>query len=57
VSSATAGQPATAAASTTWNFDVEPLIGQFWDVTLDVFAEAGNVRPGMSTAASHGRRC
>lgn len=51
VSPATVGQPARPSASVSWSFDVEPLIGPFWDVTLDVFAEAENFHGGRSRTA------
>ena len=50
-SPATVGQPANASASVSWKFDIEPLIGRFWDVTLDVFAEAENFSGGKSRTA------
>ncbi len=49
VSSATVGQPANPTESVTWELDVEPLIGAFWDLSLDVFAEAENFHGGKVT--------
>lgn len=46
VSSATVGQPASPTESVTWDVDVEPMIGSFWDVWIEVFAEAENFHGG-----------
>lgn len=51
VSSAVVGQSASPTATTTWTFDIEPMIGGFWDVTLAVFAEAENFHGGKSQTA------
>jgi hypothetical protein len=46
VSSAAVGQPASPTESVTWELDVEPRIGAFGDVSIDVFAEAENFHGG-----------
>ena len=49
VSSAVVGQPANPTESVTWDLDVEPRIGAFWDVWIDLFAEAENFHGGKVT--------
>ena len=49
VSSAAVGQPANPTESVTWDLDVEPRIGAFWDMWIDVFAEAENFHGGKVT--------
>jgi hypothetical protein len=59
LSTAMVGQAANPSEMVSWQFDIEPLIKEFWDVYLELFAEVENFHGGKiqtATLTLHVRR-